>query len=139
MREHASGPCSLLSVNVDQLNGLAPPAASAALKHVARIFRRSLRDYDVPARVGDENFALFLPDTPFHHAFEVADRVRIAVSEEVFDWAGGEHLLTCSFGVASVPETSETTEGLLEAASVALQEARREGGSRISAAHSQLN
>jgi diguanylate cyclase (GGDEF)-like protein len=139
MREHPSGPCSLLSVNVDQLNGLAPPAASAALKHVARIFRRSLRDYDVPARVGDEDFALFLPDTPFHHAFEVAHRMRIAVSEEVFDWAGGEHLLTCSFGVASVPEASETAEGLLDAASVALQEARREGVNRISAAHSQLN
>jgi diguanylate cyclase (GGDEF)-like protein len=139
MREHASGPCSLLSVNVDQLDSLAPPAATAALKHVARIFRRSLRDYDVPARVTDEDFALFLPDTPFHHAFEVAERVRIAVSEEIFDWAGGEHLLTCSFGVASVPEASETPEGLLEAASAALQEARREGSNRISTTHSQFN
>jgi diguanylate cyclase (GGDEF)-like protein len=139
MREHPSAPCSLLGVYVDQLDGLPAPAASAALKHVARIFRRSLRDYDVPARVGDEDFALFLPDTPFHHAFEVAERVRVAVSEEVFDWAGGEHLLTCSFGVASVPEASETTEGLLEAASVALHEARREGANRISAAHTQLN
>jgi diguanylate cyclase (GGDEF)-like protein len=139
MSEHASGPCSLLSVNVDQLDSLAPPAATAALKHVARIFRRSLRDYDVPARVTDEDFALFLPDTPFHHAFEVAERVRIAVSEEIFDWAGGEHLLTCSFGVASVPEASETPEGLLEAASAALQEARREGSNRISTTHSQFN
>jgi diguanylate cyclase (GGDEF)-like protein len=139
MRDHATGPCSLLRVKVDQLDDLAPPAATAALRHVARIFRRSLRDYDVPARVGDENFALFLPDTPFHHAFEVADRIRIAVSEQIFDWAGGEHLLTCSFGVASVPEASATPEGLLEAASVALGYARREGRNRISAAHSQVN
>ena len=139
MRDHATAPCSLLRVNVDQLDDLAPPAASAALRHVARVFRRSLRDYDVPARVGDEDFALFLPDTPFHHAFEVADRVRIAVSEQIFDWAGGEHLLTCSFGVASVPEASATPEGLLEAASLALVYARREGRNRISAAHSRLN
>jgi diguanylate cyclase (GGDEF)-like protein len=89
--------------------------------------------------VGDDDFALFLPDTPFHHAFEVADRVRIAVSEQIFDWAGSEHLLTCSFGVASVPEASATPEGLLEAASVALGDARREGRNRISAAHSQVN
>jgi diguanylate cyclase (GGDEF)-like protein len=139
MLDHANGPCSLLRVNVDQLDDLAPPAAAAALRHVARIFRRSLRDYDVPARVGDVDFALFLPDTPFHHAFEVADRVRISVSEQIFNWAGGEHLLTCSFGVASVPEASATPEGLLEAASLALDYARREGRNRISAAHSRLN
>jgi diguanylate cyclase (GGDEF)-like protein len=89
--------------------------------------------------VGEEDFALFLPDTPFHHAFEVADRIRIAVGEQIFDWAGGEHLLTCSFGVASVPEAAATPEGLLEAASLALGCARREGHNRISAAHSQLN
>ncbi len=139
MRDHDTRPCSLLRVYVDQLDELAPPAATAALRHVARIFRKSLRDYDVPARVGDEDFALFLPDTPFHHAFEVADRVRIAVSEEIFDWAGGEHLLTCSFGVASVPEASATPEGLLEAASLALGCARRDGRNRISSAQSRLN
>lgn len=139
MEEHASGPCSLLSANVDQLDQLEPPAASAALKHVARIFRKSLRDYDVPARVGEGDFALFLPDTPFHHAFEVAERIRIAVSEEVFDWAGGEHLLTCSFGVASVPEVSQSPGDLLDAAQTALHEARREGRNCISAAQPLLN
>ena len=136
VREHPHGPCSLLSVNVDQLDQFAPPTVTAAIKHVARIFRQSLRDYDLPARVGDEDFALFLPDTPFHHAFEVAERIRIAVSESVFDWAGEEHLLTCSVGVASVPEAAEAPEGLFEAARVALGSARREGNNRISAAHS---
>ena len=63
MREHPQGPCSLLRVNVDQLNNFAPPAVTAAIKHVARIFRKTLRDYDLPARVGDEDFALFLPGT----------------------------------------------------------------------------
>ncbi len=137
--QDAQGPCSLLRVNVDQLDDFAPPAVTAAIKHVARIFRKSLRDYDLPARVSDEDFALFLPETPFHHAFEVAERVRVAVSESVFDWAGGEHLLTCSFGVASVPETAEAPEGLLEAASAALQDARHEGSNRIAAAHPQFN
>ncbi len=139
VREHSLGPCSLLSVNVDQLNNLTQPAVTAAIKHVTRVFRKSLRDYDLPARVGDEDFALFLPDTPFHHAFEVAERVRIAVSESVFDWAGEEHLLTCSFGVASVPETAEAPEALLEAASAALQDARHEGSNRIAAAQPQFN
>ncbi len=139
MREHPQGPCSLLRVNVDHLNNFAPPAVAAAIKHVARIFRKTLRDYDLPARVGDEDFALFLPETPFHHAFEVAERVRSAVSESVFDWAGREHLLTCSFGVASVPEAAEAPEGLLEAAGVALRNARHEGSNRISAAHPQFH
>jgi diguanylate cyclase (GGDEF)-like protein len=126
-------------VNVDQLDSFSPPAMTAAIRHVARIFRMSLRDYDLPARVGDDDFALFLPETPFHHAFEVAERVRIAVSESVFAWAGDEHLITCSFGVASVPEAADVPEGLVEAASVALRTARHKGNNRISAAQPQLN
>lgn len=130
--------CSLLRVHIDQLDELEQRAASAVLRHVAGIFRRSLRDYDVAARVDDE-FALYLPDTPFHHAVGVADRVRIAVSESVFDWAGREFLITCSFGVASVPDESASTESLVTAAETALRNAKSKGRNRISAVHPELN
>ena len=139
IREQASRQCSLLSVVIDGFDQLDGPAARAALKHVARVFRQSLREYDVPARVNGNAFALFLPDTPFHHAFAVADRIRIAVSESVFDWAGAEHLLTCSFGVASVPESARNTATLLAAANMALHDARAKGSNRVSAGQSLAN
>jgi diguanylate cyclase (GGDEF)-like protein len=138
MQQRRRGECSLLRVHVDQLAELEQRAASAVLRHVAGIFRRSLRDYDVAARV-DEEFALYLPDTPFHHAVGVADRVLIAVSESVFDWAGREFLITCSFGVASVPHESASTDSLLGAAEKALSSAKSKGRNRISAVHPELN
>ena len=94
--------------------------------------------YGLAARVDDE-FALYLPDTPFHHAVGVADRVRIAVSESIFDWAGREFLITCSFGVASVPDESASTDSLVAAADTALRTAKSKGRNRISAVHPELN
>ncbi len=138
LEQRGRGECSLLRVHVDQLTELEHRAASAVLRHVAVIFRRSLRDYDVAARVDDE-FALYLPDTPFHHAVGVADRVRIAVSESIFDWAGREFLITCSFGVASVPDESASTDSLVAAADTALRTAKSKGRNRISAVHPELN
>ncbi len=138
IHQRTHGECSLLRVHVDQLDELQVQATSAALRHVAGIFRRSLRDYDVAARVDDE-FALFLPDTPFHHAVGVADRVRIAVSESVLDWGGREYVITCSFGVASVPDASASTESLVTAADAALRTAKAKGHNRISAVHPELN
>lgn len=124
MKEHEDGPCSLLRLDIDQFDQLRETARGAALRHVSSIFRSTLRDYDVAARLRDEEFAIFLPDTPFHHAFTVADRVRTAISESVFNPGGAQRALTCSLGVASVPETSQSVDDLLGSADQALDLAK---------------
>ncbi len=134
MREHGEGPCSVLYVALDQFGQLHEAARDPALEQAATVFRNMLRDYDVPARVVNEEFALFLPDTPFHHAFAVADRVRIAVAGSVFDLAGEQRALTCSLGVASVPETVSDLNDLLAKADQALDLAKAQGHNRVAAA-----
>jgi len=131
LRDYVGGACSLVSVQIDNFGDLDPPAANAALQHVARVFRNILRDYDVPARVDSNEFALFLPDTPSAQARDVAERIRSALSESTLEWAGEKQVITCSFGVASVPESAASTEALSEAASTTLTDAKNRGANQL--------
>ncbi len=120
LRDLSGTKCSLVCAEIDQLAEVDPGMVNAVLRQVATIFRNTLRDYDVPARIEGEGFALFLPDTVLENAVKVADRVRVAVSESQFD-LGRKHTFTCSLGVASVPDTVSDVNDLLAAAEAALE------------------
>ena len=122
------GPASLLMVDIDrfkQLNdGFGHAAGDAALKHLAWIFRGALRDGDVAARIGGEEFALWLADTPLGTAVEIAERIREATANAKLSWAGSEFSMTCSIGVANVPDTVGEVANLRSAADAALYRAK---------------
>ena len=132
---------SLLCVDLDHFkklnDGFGHAAGDAALRHVAKIFRQALRDGDVPARIGGEEFALWLPETGQGVALEVAERVCGAVHRSWLNWAGAEVRLTCSVGVASIPETVAHIDNLLAAADMALYSAKEAGRDRVEVAQSQ--
>jgi diguanylate cyclase (GGDEF)-like protein len=134
MREWVLKRCSLVSMAVDQVLTLDIDRGNAVLKQVASLLRNNLRDYDVPARTGGEEFALFLPDTGLDGAVVVADRVRKAVGEWDFE-LDREWNATCSLGVASIPETVSEVDNLMEAAAGARVEARESGPNRIATLH----
>ena len=122
--------CSLVCADIDQLAEVDPGMVNAVLRQVATIFRNTLRDCDVPARIEGEGFALFLPGTVLENAVKVADRVRVAVSESQFG-LGGKGTFTCSLGVASVPDTVSDVNDLLAAAEAALRKAKAGGRNRV--------
>ena len=130
MRDSAAERCALVSFTVDQLLELNIDLGNAVLKQIATILRSTIRDYDVPARVGGEEFALFLPDTHFDGAVFVANRVRTAMNETEFD-LGDCPPMTCAFGIASIPDTVNSIDDLLTAAAEARVGARKSGPSSI--------
>jgi diguanylate cyclase (GGDEF)-like protein len=130
MREAVPNRCSLVCMTVDDVMELEITLGNAVLRRVAAILRNNLRDYDVLSRTGAEEFAFFLPDATLEGAVVVADRVRSAVVATDFN-LGGERAITCSLGVASVPETVPTIDDLIGAASGARKEARESGPNRI--------
>lgn len=106
-------------------------AGDAALTHFARLFKTAARGRDVAARVGGEEFALWLPGASLERGREVAERVRQGLAWAPWTWQGREWPLTASFGVAAIPETAQTREVLSVQADRALYEAKRTGRDRV--------
>jgi diguanylate cyclase (GGDEF)-like protein len=138
MQMDASAECALLLVDLDHFkklnDSLGHTAGDAALRHVARVLRASLREGDLAVRVGGEEFACWLPGAPLHRAREVAERVRQAVATARLYWAGAELTMTCSVGVAARPETVSQTANLYAAADAALYRAKEGGRNRVEVA-----
>lgn len=139
MHNQVCGPCSILWIDLDHFKALndtyGHAAGDAALRHVAAIFRATLRSCDLPARVGGEEFALWLPGAPASKALEIANRVREAVRESPLTGHGGDEVrITCSIGVASVPENVSQVDNLLGAADVAMYRAKELGRDRVEVA-----
>lgn len=85
-----------------------------------------LREEDVFARVGGEEFAVLLPDTDLDGAYTLAERIR----EKVMDHGSGEISYTISAGVAKLMPDDVSAKRPLQRADAALYEAKRDGRNR---------
>ncbi len=107
------------------------PFGDELLKEFANAMRATVRESDVAARWGGEEFALVLPGTGAEGGALLAERIReIVESRSVQAPDGTDVKITGSFGVASFPESEEFGE-LLAAADSALYGAKREGKNRV--------
>ena len=126
---------TLVYVDIDHFkrlnDSLGHPAGDSALVHVARILERELRDGDLVARVGGEEFAVWLPFTGVGRGLDVAERIRRAVEGGAWRWEGQEHRLTVSCGVAACPESSSDLTNLRALADAALYRAKEGGRNRV--------
>ena len=100
-----------------------------ALGTFAEILRTTVRDIDLPVRLGGEEFAILLPDTDRSGAVQLAERVRRALETTPTASRRGSIRLTASFGVSCFPSTP--AESLLAEADRKLYEAKRRGKNRV--------
>ncbi len=110
---------------------LGHPAGDAALMHFARIIREQVRNGDVGARIGGEEFAVWLPAARLEVGYRIAERIRIKLNTTQWDWRGRAWPLSASFGVASCPETSREIGDLIPQADAALYVAKNSGRNRV--------
>ncbi len=62
------------------------------LTELAKVMKTSLREDDLLARVGGEEFMLLLPNTGLNDAVAVAENLRQSVAEHIFTLESGEPL-----------------------------------------------
>jgi diguanylate cyclase (GGDEF)-like protein/PAS domain S-box-containing protein len=111
------------------------PIGDAALAAFGEILGKDRRASDVAGRLGGEEFALLLTETPLASAHEVADRLRLATERiRIDDGRGGRLGFTVSAGVAGLtPQTNSAAE-LVAAADRALYAAKHAGRNRVALA-----
>ncbi len=126
---------SLVYADIDRFKSLndtlGHPAGDAALVHFSRIIEGQIRAVDAAARIGGEEFAIWLPGTELDLGTRIAERIRIRLSTTSWDWQGRTWPLTASFGVAGSPETSQSLANLAAQADAALYVAKNSGRNRV--------
>ncbi|MFA7429491.1 MAG: diguanylate cyclase [Rhodospirillaceae bacterium] len=128
---------SLLMLDIDlfkQVNDTYGHAAGdAALKRLVEACRPALREHDMLARLGGEEFVVLLPHTDAARALLVAERLRDAVERAGVETPAGLFHITVSIGSATLPPgtapdaTAEALSMLLERADKALYRAKHGG------------
>ena len=94
---------------------------SKVLQEAADVLRAGLRDVDIVARYGGDEFLVILPETRIIAAAHVAERMRIDFEKKIFLAEEGLDVkVTASFGVASFPEFSSSKEELVRLADQAM-------------------
>jgi diguanylate cyclase (GGDEF)-like protein len=130
-------PLSLLMLDLDRFKPINDTFGHAAgdhlLVHLAEVLERNLRESDVAARIGGDEFIVLSSETDGRDARKLAEKIRAILTDAHVDY--GEHRLDVgvSVGVASLPEDGVTPETLMEVADKAMyadKRARRSGEAR---------
>lgn len=134
--ERHAHPLSLIMVDIDHFKKIndtyGHQQGDLVLRTVAGVIRDLLREYDLAARFGGEEFALVLPETDRLQATQVAERVRIRVAAMRFDGVLAPLRMTISLGVGTSPGKGvKGVNDLIRIADDALYAAKREGRNRV--------
>jgi len=108
-------------------------AGDAALKEVAERLKSHLRAADVLARYGGEEFMVVLAGAPTDYAAMVADRLRLALSNDPISVGPALLPITISIGLAIAPAGCSVS-GAIAAADAALYRAKAAGRNRVETA-----
>ena len=125
---------AVLMIDIDKFKGLndafGHPAGDQVLRSVAEAITSAVRDQDVPARIGGEEFAVLLRNPGPMDAVEVGERVRQAVRALDLGRLGIPGV-SVSVGVANATDPEEAIATLVDRADQALMRAKRAGRDRV--------
>ncbi|GAB4090530.1 MAG TPA: GGDEF domain-containing protein [Burkholderiaceae bacterium] len=129
-------PLSVLVMDIDHFKRIndkfGHSQGDVALRQVAQACLRSLRQDEIFARFGGEEFAVLLPNASNAAALVVAERVRAAVAELRLQAQGGEWIEpTVSVGVATLDPTGDDADTLVTRADLAMYQAKLAGRNRV--------
>ncbi len=98
---------------------------------VAELLRAGLRQDDCLARMGGEEFVLFLPELEEPQALQVAERLRAAIAGLAVSYRGQPIPVTTSIGIARCDRAGREWQYLHHIADMALYAAKRAGRNRV--------
>ncbi|MBX3010930.1 MAG: diguanylate cyclase [Caldilineaceae bacterium] len=130
-------PLTVVMADVDLLrninNAHGHLAGDSVLIGIANVMRKLVREHDIVARFGGEEFAILLPDTYLDEALPLMEKIRSAIAAAVFESGPNATPITAtmSFGVAAREYVGQDARELIHNADQALYQAKATTRNRI--------
>jgi len=125
-------PFSYIIIDLDFLkkinDNLGHQFGDCAIKHIANVVKKCVRDVDTTARYGGEEFVVLLPETDIGGARVVAERMCQSIRELPVEGIG---VVTASIGVSTFPYDAQDRDKLTELADQALYLAKHRGRNQV--------
>lgn len=138
-------PLSVIMADLDLLrninNTYGHLAGDEVLIGVSKAMKQVVREYDVVARFGGEEFAILLPETTLMQAYEKAEVFRKTIEEMEFHIPTSSTPIraTMSFGVADRENSRQTSTEIVHNADLALYNSKLSGRNRTFAHANRTN
>lgn len=124
----------LIYIDLDQFkvvnDTVGHTAGDELLKQIATIIHKQVRDSDLLARIGGDEFAILLENCSIANAQNIAEKVRLAVSKHRFVWDNRVFDIGTSLGITSIKSFMNKAT-IMSQADIACYIAKRNGRNRM--------
>ncbi len=126
-------PLSVMVLDIDHFKKIndtyGHDAGDQVLIELTQRIEKNIRNIDIVARLGGEEFVIVVPDLNPEQALDMANRLRRVIAEEVFTFTKKDLQIsvTVSIGVATTCKATQSQDQLLKHADLALYEAKENG------------
>lgn len=128
-------PLSLILLDIDYFKVIndshGHDAGDWVLAEVAQVLQQEVRESDLVARVGGEEFAILATETDLQASEGLAERIRRSLADNRMHFEKVELSVTASFGITPVGSQNDSSSDAYRRADAALYQAKRSGRNRI--------
>jgi diguanylate cyclase (GGDEF)-like protein len=129
-------PLSLLILDVDNFKEINDHyghiCGDEVVHQYGDLFKRNVRESDIIARFGGDEFVVIMPETTSQQAMVVAEKFEKLCNEYQFEFQGQEIQITVSIGLAETDHLSDLKpEDLIHKADYAMYQAKKRGRNQI--------
>lgn len=106
-------------------------AGDALLSQVAKLLQSAVRDIDMVARVGGDEFCIVLESCSIDKAVEIAERILFFINDYRFHWRGKSYSIGVSIGIVEMSDEFPTAGELITAADACMYRSKQGGRNQI--------
>ena len=127
--------CTVIMLDIDHFKNFndtyGHQSGDMVLIQVAKKLQECVRNVDIVARIGGEEFAIICPEQSSQMSLVPAERIRRTIEAEKLDLGQAVVQITVSVGVSDFPDCEGNEHELMEAADQALYYAKEHGRNKV--------